>query len=100
MPTFQLPEKTTTMPKNSGKVIGPSTELPTQMIKTAPSLSLTTGRVLNNAPNPGNAEGPDSAREEDGAPDMTDVKEPHSQIKLQDLPLISDLDAYLHNGRV
>merc|ERR1711957_675109 len=42
-----------------------------------------TGKVPNNAPNPGNAEVPDSAREADGAPAMTVVREPHSQIKLQ-----------------
>jgi hypothetical protein len=43
--------------------------------------------VLNNAPNLGNAEEPDSAREADGAPDTTVAKEPHSQTKLQDFPL-------------
>ena len=69
---------------------GPNTELLTLTIKTAQSPNPTTGRVLNNAPNPGNAEVPDSAREEDGAPDMTDVREPHSQIKLQDSPLTSE----------
>ena len=53
------------------------------MTKTAPSPSPTTGRVLNNAPNPGNAEVPDSAREVDGAPVMMAVREPHSQSKLQ-----------------
>merc|ERR1712054_446044 len=88
--TFQPPEKTTTTPRSSGKVTGPSTELLTLTIKTAPSPSPTTGRVLNNAPNPGNAEVPESAREEDGAPDMTDVREPHSQIKPQDLPPTTD----------
>ena len=70
---------------------GPNTELLTLTIKTAPSPNPTTGRVLNNAPNPGNAEVPDSAREEDGAPDMTDVREPHSQIKPQDLLPTTDL---------
>merc|ERR1711957_506439 len=58
--------------------------------KTAPSPSQTTGRVPNNAPNHGNAEELDSAREVDGAPDMTDVREPHSQIKLQDFSQIAD----------
>jgi hypothetical protein len=83
-------ERTTTTPRNSGKVTGPSTELPTLTIKIAPSPNPTTGRVPNNAPNPGNAEVPDSVKEEDGAPDMTDVREPHSQIKLQDSPQTSE----------
>jgi hypothetical protein len=87
---FHPPEKTTTTPRSSGKVTGPNIELPTLTIKTAPSPSPTTGRVLNNAPNLGNAEVPESAREEDGAPDMTDVREPHSQIKPQDLPPTTD----------
>jgi hypothetical protein len=83
-------EKTTITPRSSGRETGPSIEPLTQTIKTAQSPSPITGRVLNNAPNPGNAEVPDSAREEDGAPDMTDVREPHSQIKLQDSPLTSE----------
>merc|ERR1711915_215701 len=69
--------------RNSGRVTLPSTEPLTHTTKTAPSPNPTTGRVPNNAPNPGNAEVPDSAREADGAQDMTDVREPHSQIKLQ-----------------
>merc|ERR1712070_496061 len=81
--TSQPTEKTTTTPRNSGRETSPSTELLTHTTKTAQSLSQTTGRVPNNAPNPGNAEVPDSAREVDGAPDMTDVREPHSQTKLQ-----------------
>merc|ERR1739838_1180420 len=89
-PMSQLLEKTTITPRNSGKETGLNTEPLTLTIKTAPSLSPTTGRVPNNAPNPGNAEVPDSAREEDGAPDMTAVREPHSQIKLQDSPLTSE----------
>merc|ERR1712046_360373 len=86
----QPPERTTTTLRNSGRVTGPSTELPTQPTKTAPSPSPTTGRVPNNAPNPGNAEVPDSAREADGAPVMTDVREPHSQTKLQVSSQITD----------
>merc|ERR1712070_881660 len=82
--TSQPTEKTTTTPRNSGREISPSTELLTHTTKTAPSPSQTTGRVPNNAPNPGNAEVPDSAREADGAQDMTDAREPHSQTKLQD----------------
>merc|ERR1719258_838335 len=53
---------------------------------TAPSPSPTTGRVLNNALSPGNAEAPECAREEDGAPDSMDVKDPHFQPKLQVSP--------------
>ena len=89
--TSQPTERTTITPRNSGKVISPNTEPLTHTTKTAPSPSQTTGRVPNNAPNPGNAEVPDSAREEDGAPDMTDVRELHSQIKLQDFSQIAEL---------
>ena len=60
------------------------------MTTTAPSPSPTTGRVPNSALNPGSAEVPDFAREVDGALDTTDVREPHSQIKLQDSPLTSE----------
>merc|ERR1711939_1133915 len=80
----QPPEKISITPKASGRTTGQPTSRPILMIKTAPLLSPTTGRVLNNAPNPGNAEVPDSAKEADGAPDTTDVKELHSQTKLQD----------------
>merc|ERR1711901_7952 len=66
------------------------TGLPTRsldlMTTTAPLPSLTTGRVLNDALSPGNAEAPECAREEDGAPDSTDAKDPHSQPKLQVSP--------------
>ena len=79
---------------------GPSIELPTQTIKTAPSPNPTTGRVLNNAPNLGNAEVPDSAKEVDGAPDMMVVREPHSQIKPQDLLLTIDHHDATSNGVV
>merc|ERR1711957_221084 len=63
--------------------------------QTAPSPNPTTGRVPNNAPNPGNAEVPDSVKEEDGAPDMTDVREPHSQTKPQDLLTTTELNPAL-----
>merc|ERR1712127_1001781 len=89
-PLSQPPERTTTTLRNSGRVTGPNTELPTQPTKTAPSPSPTTGRVPNNAPNPGSAEVPDSAREADGAPVMTGVREPHSQTKLQVSSQITD----------
>jgi len=84
--------------RNSGKVTGLSTELPTLTIKTAPSPNPTTGRVLNNAPNLGNAEVPEFAREEDGAPDMTAAKEPLSQTKLQDLPLTTEQPEVCHKS--
>merc|ERR1740130_749361 len=76
--------------RNSGKETGPNIEPVTQLTKTAPSLNPTTGKVPNNAPNPGNAEVPDSAREADGAPDMTAVREPHFPIKLQESSQIID----------
>merc|ERR1719238_2580716 len=82
--TSQPTEKTTTTLRNSGRETSPNTELLTHTTKTAQSPNQTTGRVPNNAPNPGNAEVLDSAREEDGAPDMMDVRELHSQTKLQD----------------
>merc|ERR1712019_40780 len=56
------------------------------MTMTAPSPSLTTGRVPNNALSPGSAEAPECAREEDGAPVSTDARDPHSQLKLQVSP--------------
>merc|ERR1711998_683710 len=86
----QLTERITTMPKNSGKETGKPTSKLTHMIKTAPSPNPTTGRVLNNAPNPGNAEVPDFVREADGALDMTVARELHFQTKLQDLPLTAE----------
>merc|ERR1711939_634100 len=83
MDISQLTERTTITLRNSGRVTSPNTEPPIPTTKTAQSPNLTTGRVPNNAPNPGNAEVPDSAREADGAPAMMGVREPHSQIKLQ-----------------
>merc|ERR550514_1130679 len=59
---------------------------------TAPSPSPTTGRVPNNALSPGSAEVPDSAREEDGAPVSMDVRDPHSQPKLQVSPPPTESD--------
>merc|ERR1711998_315846 len=73
-------------PRCSTKETGPLTKNLDLMTTTAPSPNLTTGRVLNNALSPGNAEVPECAREEDGAPDSTDVKDPHSQPKLQVSP--------------
>merc|ERR1711907_618474 len=84
MPSSQPPERTTITEENSGRETGPSIEPLTPTTKTAPSLNPITGRVPNNALNPGSAEVPDSAREADGAPDMTAVRELLSQTKLQD----------------
>ena len=69
------------MLRDFGKVTGPNTELLTHTTKTALSLNQTTGRVPNNAPNPGNAEVPDSAREADGAPASTDARDPLSLLR-------------------
>merc|ERR1711934_505946 len=66
------------------------TGLPTRNLDltttTAPSPSPTTGRVPNNALSPGSAEAPECAREEDGAPASTDVRDPHSQLRPQVSP--------------
>ena len=78
------------MPNNSGKETGLNTERLTPMTKTAVSQNPTTGKVPNNAPNHGNAEVLESAKEEDGAQVMMDAKELHSQTKLQDSPLIAE----------
>ena len=64
------------------------------MIKTAQSPSLTTGKEPNNALNHGNAEVQDSVKEEDGVLDMTVVKEPHFQTKLQDFHQTTDQPSY------
>merc|ERR1711998_324018 len=77
---------TSTTPRCSTRETGPLTRSPDLMIMTAPLPSPTTGRVLNNALSPGNAEVLDSAREVDGAPDSTDAKDLHSQLKLQVSP--------------
>merc|ERR1712166_295233 len=87
----QLTEKTTITVRNSGLPTGKSTEPPDQTIKTAVSPNPTTGRVPNSALSHGNAEVPDSAREVDGAPDMTVAKEPHSQTKLQASPQTTEI---------
>ena len=78
------------MEPHSGKLTGLNTELLIQTIKIAPSPSPTTGRVLNNAPNHGNAEELECAREVDGAQDMMVAKEHHSQTKLQALLLTAE----------
>merc|ERR1719231_766044 len=70
----------------STRVTGLLTRRPDLTITTAPLPSPTTGRVPNNALSPGNAEVPDFAREEDGAPVSMDVRDPHSQPKLQVSP--------------
>merc|ERR1712147_95515 len=90
MLSSQPPERTTTTPRNSGRETGLNTEPLTQLTRTALSLNPTTGRVPNNALNPGSAEVPDSAREADGAPAMMDVRVPHFPIKLQVSSQITD----------
>merc|ERR1712072_1339869 len=77
---------TSTTPRCSTRETGPLTRSPDPMVMTALSPSPTTGRVPNNALSPGSAEVPDSAREEDGAPVSMDVRDPHSQPKLQVSP--------------
>ena len=64
-------------------MIGLPTEVHTHTTKIAPFLNPITGREPNNAHNHGNAEVLDFAREADGAQDTMDVKELHSQTKLQ-----------------
>jgi len=56
------------------------------MTTTAPLPNLTTGRVPNNALNPGNAEAQECAKEVDGAPVSMDARDPHSQLRLQAFP--------------
>ena len=68
------------------------------MTKTVPSQNLTTGRVLNSAPNPGNAEVQECVKEVDGAQDTMDAKELHSQTKLQALPPIAESVLPTHVG--
>jgi len=74
---------TSIMLRCSIRVTGPPIKNQDLMITTAPLPSPTTGRVPNNALSPGNAEAQECAREEDGAPASMDVKDPHSQPKLQ-----------------
>ncbi len=78
------------MLRNSGKETLPNIEPLTNTTKPAQSPNLTTGKLLNNALNHWNAEVPDFEREEDGAQDMMDVREPHFQIKLQVFSQIAD----------
>ena len=68
------------------------------MTKTALSLNLTTGRVLNNALNHGSAEVPDFAKEADGALDTMVARELLFQTKLQDLLLTAEKKAGLETS--
>merc|ERR1712178_223611 len=77
---------TSITPRCSTRVTGLPTRNQDPMTTTAPLPSLTTGRVPNNALSPGNAEAPECAREEDGAPDSMDARDPHSQPRLQVSP--------------
>ena len=67
----------------STKVTGLPTKDQDPTITTAQLLNQITGKVLNNALNHGNAEEQECAREEDGALDSMDAKDPHSQHKPQ-----------------
>merc|ERR1712060_711021 len=82
-PTISSTSSISITPRCSTRVTGPLTRSPDHMTMTAPSLSPTTGRVPNNALNPGNAEAPECAKEADGAPVSTVARDPHSQLKLQ-----------------
>ena len=84
-------------PRCSTRVTGPDTRSPDPMRMIAPLLNPTTGRVPNNALSPGNAEALECAREEDGAPASMDVKDPHSQPKLQVFPTPTELLDYSSN---
>merc|ERR1712167_445030 len=77
---------TSITPRCSTRETGPLTKNLDPMITTAPSPSPTTGRVPNNALNPGNAEALECAKEEDGAPASMAVRDPHFQLKLQASP--------------
>merc|ERR1712167_273011 len=77
---------TSITPRCSTRETGPLTRNLDPMITTAPSPSPTTGRVPNSALSPGNAEAPECAKEADGAPDSTDVKDLLSPLKPQVLP--------------
>ena len=90
MVSFHQPEKISITPPVSGKETGLHIELLDLTTKIAHLLNQITGKVPNNALNHGNAEEPECAREEDGAPDTMAAKEPHSQIKHQDLRQITD----------
>merc|ERR1712070_430713 len=77
---------TSTTLRCSTRVTGLLTRRPDHTTTTAPLPSPTTGRVPNNALSPGSAEAPECAREADGAPASTDVRDPHFQLKLQVSP--------------
>merc|ERR1711898_40466 len=75
---------TSITPKCFIKVTGLPIKRADLMIMIAPLQKVTTGRVHNNAQNHGNAEVPECAKEADGVPALTDVKDLHFQPKLQD----------------
>merc|ERR1711981_376086 len=85
-PTTSSTSSISITPRCSTRETGPHTKSLDLMITTAPLLNPTTGRVPNNAPNPGNAEAPECAREADGAQVSMDARDLHSQPKLQDFP--------------
>merc|ERR1712167_388666 len=81
--TINSTSSTSIMLRCSTKETGPPIKNQDHMIMTAQSPNQTTGRVPNNALNHGNAEAPECAKEEDGAQASMDVKDLHSQPKLQ-----------------
>merc|ERR1711912_90659 len=97
LPPISQPDKTNSTsstsitPRCSTRVTGLPTKPPDHTITTAPSPSPTTGRVPNNALSPGSAEAPECAKEADGAPVSTDARDPHSQLKLQVSPPLTEL---------
>merc|ERR1712007_202692 len=84
--TINSTSSTSIMLRCSTKETGPPIKNQDHMIMTAQSPNQTTGRVPNNALNHGNAEAPECAKEEDGAPASMAVRDPHSQLKLQAFP--------------
>merc|ERR1711977_721046 len=81
--TINSTSSTSIMLRCSTKETGPPIKNQDHMIMTAQSPNQTTGRVPNNVLNHGNAEVPECAKEVDGAQDLMDAKDHHSQPKLQ-----------------
>merc|ERR1712159_233129 len=82
--TTNSTSSTSIMLKCSTKVTGLPIKNHDHTIMTALLPNQITGKVPNNASNHGNAEVPGCAKEADGAQDSMDVKDLHSQPKLQD----------------
>merc|ERR1711981_1001446 len=82
--TTNSTSSTSIMLKCSTRVTGLPIKNHDHTIMTALLPNQITGKVPNNALNHGNAEVPGCAKEADGAQDSMDVKDLHSQPKLQD----------------